>query len=316
MIPDANESSHLPVLVVEVVAMLVTNPDGAYLDLTAGAGGHMKALASKLGKAARLYGLDRDPLAVVRTKRNLGDCRQVRDVVHAAYGDLKTVVGQFEDKKFDGILLDLGLSSDQLADAERGFSFSLEGPLDMRFDPESGGPTAAELLNSLSKKDLTAIFRDFGEEKQAARIAAAIVRERQQRMFTASADLTTIVSQLAPPNYRTKALARCFQALRIAVNDELAQLSKLLPIALDFLNTGGRMAVIAYHSLEDRIVKRFFQQAAKGCTCPPRFPVCVCGRVPQMQIITRKPIMPAAEEIASNPRSRSARLRVAERLPV
>jgi len=299
----------------EVVALLVTDRRGAYLDLTAGAGGHMRALAAQLDEPARLYGLDKDNRAADLARHSLRDCRPVRRIVHAAYGDLRAVAGRFEDDKFDGILLDLGLSSDQLADAERGFSFSREGPLDMRFDPPSGAPTAADLLNSLDRKDLTAVFRDFGEEKLAAKLAGAIVRERQKRMFATTADLTALISRMVPVHHRNKTLARCFQALRIAVNDELTELSKLLPIAPDYLKTGGRLAVIAYHSLEDRIVKRFFQQAAKGCICPPRLPVCVCGRTPQLEIVTRRPVMPTAEEKKSNPRSRSARLRVAQRLP-
>lgn len=314
MIPDASASSHQPVLVAEVVELLIGDPEGAYIDLTAGGGGHMKALAESLGSVARLYGLDKDPEAVERARRNLADCGQVKQIVHAAYGDLKTVAGRIGETSYDGILLDLGLSSDQLADAERGFSFSLDGPLDMRFDPGSGRPSAAELLNSLSKNELTAVLRDFGEVKQAARLAGAIVRERQDRMLTTTQDLAAIVKVHAPPPYRTKLLARVFQALRIRVNDELAQLTALLPDTLDCLNPGGRLAIISYHSLEDRIVKRFFQNAATGCICPPKLPVCACGKKPQVEILTRRSVTPSDEEKARNPRSRSARLRVARRL--
>jgi len=314
MIPDASESSHQPVLAAEVVDLLVTDQGGAYLDLTAGAGGHLKALADVLDDTARLYGLDKDGRAAERARRRLKNCRQVKRIVHAAYGDLNAVAGQLEDNSFDGVLLDLGLSSDQLDDAARGFSFSREGPLDMRFDPQSGAATAADLLNSLGKKDLTAVFRDFGEEKQAARLAAAVVRERQRQMLATTLDLTAIITRLVPSSRRTKTLARCFQALRIAVNGELAELTRLLPIAVEHLNPGGRLAVIAYHSLEDRIVKRFFHQAAKGCDCPPRLPVCVCGKKPQIKMITKRPVRPTADEEKNNPRSRSARLRVAEKL--
>ncbi len=184
MIPDASASSHQPVLVAEVVDLLIGDPEGAYMDLTAGGGGHMKALAKRLGATARLYGLDKDPEAVERARQNLADFDQVKQIVHASYGDLKAVAGRIGEKSYDGILLDLGLSSDQLADAERGFSFSFDGPLDMRFDPGSGRPSAAELLNSLGKNELTVILRDYGEVKQAARLAGAIVRERQDRRTT------------------------------------------------------------------------------------------------------------------------------------
>ena len=301
-------------LVAEVVELLIGDPVGAYIDLTVGGGGHMKALAVSLSSVARLYGLDKDPEAVERARRNLADCGQVKQIVHAAYGDLKTVAGRIGEDKYDGILIDLGLSSDQLADAERGFSFSVDGPLDMRFDPGSGRPSATELLNSLGKNELTAILRDFGEVRQAARLAGAIVRERQIRMLTSTADLAAIVKDHSPPQHRNKLSARVFQSLRIAVNGELAELTQVLPDALDCLKPGGRLAIISYHSLEDRIVKRFFQQAATGCTCPPKLPVCACGKKPQMEIITRRSVTPSDDEKAHNPRSRSARLRVARRL--
>ncbi|MDH3889713.1 MAG: 16S rRNA (cytosine(1402)-N(4))-methyltransferase RsmH [candidate division Zixibacteria bacterium] len=301
-------------LVAEVVELLIGDPEGAYIDLTAGGGGHMKALAKGLGRVARLYGLDKDPEAVKRARQHLADCGQVKQVVHAAYGDLKTVAGRIGETSYDGILIDLGLSSDQLADAKRGFSFSIDGPLDMRFDPGSGRPTAAELINSLSKNELTAILRDFGEVKQAARLAGAIVRERQKRMLTTTRDLAAVVKDHSPPPHRIKLSARVFQSLRIAVNAELAELTQVLPDTLSCLKPGGRLAVISYHSLEDRMVKRFFQEAATGCICPPKLPVCACDKKPQVDIITRRSVTPSENEKAANPRSRSARLRVAQRL--
>lgn len=301
-------------LVAEVVELLIGDPEGAYIDLTAGGGGHMKALAQSLSSVASLYGLDKDPEAVERARRNLADCGQVKQIVHAAYGDLISVAGRIGETSYDGILLDLGLSSDQLADAERGFSFSLDGPLDMRFDPQSGRPSAAELLNSLGKNELTAILRDFGEVKQAARLAGAIVRERQNRMLTTTRDLAAIVKDHAPPQHRNKLSARVFQSFRIAVNGELAELTQVLPDTLSCLKPGGRLAIISYHSLEDRIVKRFYQDAARGCTCPPKLPVCACGKKPQIEILTRRSVTPTDDEKARNPRSRSARLRVARRL--
>ncbi len=314
MIPDARRSSHEPVLVAEVVDLLIGNPKGAYIDLTAGGGGHLRALAEKLGLDARLYGLDRDPEAVDRTRRNLAEFRQVRQIVHAAYSDLKAVAGRIGEDGFNGVLIDLGLSSDQLAEAGRGFSFSVDGPLDMRFDPGSGRATAAELINSLSKNELTAVFRDYGEIKQPARLAGAIVRERQTKMLTTTTDLTAIVEKHSYSRHRNKTLAQVFQALRIAVNGELDELKAVLPDCVSCLNPDGRLAVISYHSLEDRIVKRFFRKSASGCTCPPKLPVCVCGGKPQVELVTRRPIVPSEEEVKSNPRSRSARLRVVRRL--
>jgi 16S rRNA (cytosine1402-N4)-methyltransferase len=311
---QSDSSQHLPVMTGEVVKLLITNVDGAYLDLTAGGGGHMRALAADLSPEARLYGVDRDPEAVRRTTEALADLSQFRRVLQTPFAEIARAAQGLKEDWFDGILLDLGISSYQLDDPSRGISFRFEGPLDMRLDP-GAGPTAADLVNSLEQRKLKEIIRDYGEERQAARIAGAIVRERQRGMILTTSQLGDIVLSVARGPHEKKTLARVFQALRIAVNHELEQLSRVLPAALSLLRPGGRFAVIAYHSLEDRIVKRFFSQQAKGvCTCPPGLPDCVCGATPVIRLVTRKPVGPSDDEIALNPRARSARLRVAEKV--
>ncbi len=297
----------------QVVRLLVVKPDGAYLDLTAGDGGHLLRMAQATANTARLYGVDVDAAAVERAKRRLQKEPRVRDVVHASYAQIDQITTRWPDQRFTGVLLDLGLSSLQLDQAERGFSYRLEGPLDMRFSQDAPGPTAADLINTLDGKQLADIFREFGEERQAARLARAIVRERQDGMILTTRHLADIVTSVIHPPHQNKSLARVFQALRIAVNHELDHIDTVLPQALQLLEHGGRIGVISYHSLEDRRIKRFFQQQQKGCICPPRQPVCTCGRTPTLSIVTRKPVEPAEQEIAANSRARSARLRVAER---
>ncbi|MBU0983329.1 MAG: 16S rRNA (cytosine(1402)-N(4))-methyltransferase RsmH [candidate division Zixibacteria bacterium] len=305
---------HEPVLVDRVVELLVTDRNGAYLDLTAGGGGHLQALAHSLSDRARLYGVDADPVAVERTTKALSQTVQFRNILQTPFAEIDRMAGQFAEDGFAGILIDLGLSSYQLDEPARGFSYRYDAPLDMRFDRHSG-ESAGELVNSLGEKQLERILREFGEERQAARIARAIVRERQTQMIATTAQLRDIVLAVVRPPHENKSLARVFQALRIAVNKELEQIDRVLPAALSLLTPGGRLAVIAYHSLEDRRIKRFFQQEAKGrCTCPPGMPVCACGSGPSMKLVTRKPVLPDENEISRNPRARSARLRVAERL--
>ncbi len=306
---------HQPVLVERVVELLVTVDDGAYLDLTAGGGGHLRALAARLGDQARLYGVDVDPVAVQRATDSLAGTRQFRRVVRAAFGDIAKTVGEFDERAFDGILIDLGISSYQIDEPRRGFSFRYDGPLDMRFDPSRGVP-ARDLINTLGEDELKGIIRRFGEERQAAGIARAIVREREKGMILTTRQLKELVLTVVKPPHQNKSLARVFQAFRVAVNHELEQIEEVLPAGLALLKPGGRLAVIAYHSLEDRLVKRFIQREAKGvCTCPPGLPACVCGARPSLIPVTPKPVVPDQAEIAANPRARSARLRVVEKLP-
>ena len=310
----SDDRRHVPVMADEVVRLLISNRDGAYLDLTAGGGGHLKALAQHLESKARLYAIDVDPEAVQRTRQALTGTDQFRMVIPAAFADIGAAVERFEERAFDGILLDLGVSSYQLDEPSRGLSFRFDGPLDMRFDRAAGRP-ASELVNTLPERELRKIISEYGEERRAAGIARAIVRERQRRMILTTAQLRDIILAVVAPPHQNKSLARVFQALRIVVNRELEQLSRVLPVALSLLHPGGRLAVIAYHSLEDRIVKRFFQQEARGaCTCPSELPQCVCGARPRLQLVNRRAVVPSAAEIEANPRARSARLRVAERL--
>lgn len=293
---------------------MITDTRGAYLDLTAGGGGHLKALAGGLENEARLYGVDVDPEAVARVRRTMEGTGQFRGIIEAAFGEIAEKVTQLPEQRFDGVLIDLGISSHQLDDPSRGISFRFEGPLDMRFSPETDR-SAAGLVNELPELELKRLFTQYGEERQAARIARAIVKERQKGMINTTSQLREIVVSIVREPHRNKSLARIFQALRIAVNREMDQLDKVLPASLELLKEGGRLAVIAYHSLEDRRVKRFFQIQSKGdCTCPPELPVCLCGARPTVKLITRKPVYPDEAEISRNPRARSARLRVAERL--
>ena len=302
---------HIPVLLQEVLAGLNVRPGGRYIDATLGAGGHAAGILRASAPTGELLGLDADPEAVAFAAEQLrpfGD----RFVLRARnFRHLSTVATRQGFEQVDGILMDLGLSSRQLADAQRGFSFSQEGPLDMRLDP-SAGTTAADLVNSLSESELAQILWEYGEERYARRIAGAIVGNRPVRTTGQLADL---VAQTIGRREKIHPATRTFQALRIAVNQELGALDEALPQARDLLQPGGRLAVIAFHSLEDRLVKRFYQRESRDCICPPEAPFCVCEHQATLKVITRKPIRPSEAEVEENPRSRSARLRVAERLP-
>ena len=308
-----NDYFHEPVLAAEIVELLVTDPDGAYLDLTAGGGGHLATLAGMLGRRARLYGVDKDPEAVVQGTKRLSEFTQFRRISRASFGDILSTVREFEDKTFDGILLDLGISSRQIDDPSRGFSFQQDGPLDMRFDPAAGS-TAADLVNTLDEKELADLIREYGEERHANRIARAIVTERQRELITTTQQLAAIVRRTVKPPHQTKSLARVFQSLRIAVNREFDELTRVLPAAVSLLRNGGRLAVISYHSLEDRQVKRFFRSQSH----PDEGPLSGTPQAPHIQptleLITRKPVTPQPGEIQRNSRARSAKLRVAQRV--
>jgi len=307
---------HLPVMAGEVVELLKTDPKGIYLDLTVGTGGHLEALAQSLADDARLYGIDKDQQALLLAEKKLKTYKQNIQLVCASYGEAVTVLKNYPDVSFDGMLMDLGLSSLQLDEMGRGFSFRDDGPLDMRFDPQHGRKTAADLIQTTSEKELAEIIKTYGEQRQASKIAKAIVRERQDKMILTTLHLKDIITRIIPAPYQNKACARVFQALRIVVNNELSTLEQALPDLLTMLKEKGRLAVITYHSLEDRIVKRFYQKEVKGCTCPPEFPICVCGNRPSLKLVNRKPILPSESEIKGNPRARSAKLRVAERIAI
>ena len=314
MVARSRSDIHVPVMVDEIVRLLTTALDGAYLDLTTGLGGHLKALSLALKPEARLYGFDKDAEALKLARENLRHCAQLKQLINASFADIDGKTSELQDRTFDGILLDLGLSSLQLDDPERGFAFQKEGPLDMRFDQRAEIPTAADLIENLNQEDLVELLRQYGEERQAGRLAAAIVRERQKEVILTTTHLADIVRQVAKPPHQKKSLARVFQALRIAVNGELDQLQQVLPKAVDLLTPGGRLAVISYHSLEDRTVKRFFRREATDCLCPPRLPVCICQHRATIKEVNRHVIVPTEKEIAQNSRARSAKLRIAEKI--
>ena len=309
---------HLPVLATEVIEMLAPAPGSLQIDTTLGGGGHTERILEAANPDGRLLGLDADPAAIARVDARLrprfGDRLVLRQ---ANFRDLASVAPAAGFGAVDGCLFDLGLSSFQLADRERGFGFRAGGPLDMRFDPGRGVP-AAELLATLDTDELTALFRRYGEEPKAPRIARAIVDARRVAPITTAEELAALVERVLPPNprqpRRTHPATRVFQALRIAVNEELDALEAGLHAALDLLRPGGRLVVLSYHSLEDRIVKRFIATERRGCVCPPEVPVCVCGRDPRLRLITRPSLTPSSAEVSANPRARSARLRAAERL--
>jgi len=312
------KEEHLPVLAEEVVTMLAAAPGSLQIDATLGGGGHAERILAATDPDGRLLGLDADGAAIARVQSRLGPPYGSRLVLRQAnFRELGTIAPDAGFGAVDGCLFDLGLSSFQLADVERGFSFRADGPLDMRFDTSRGVP-AAELLETLDTTELTALFRRYGEEPFAGRIARAIVEDRRGSPVRTAQELAGLIERVAPSRApgrrRIHPATRVFQALRIAVNEELEALQGGLAAALDLLRPGGRLVVLSYHSLEDRIVKRFFQAERRGCTCPPELPVCVCGRLPRLRLVTPKGIVPAAAEIAANPRARSARLRTAERL--
>jgi len=312
------EAGHIPVLAEEVMSMLAPAPGSLQIDATLGGGGHTERILEATNPDGRLLGIDADGAAIARVDGRLrprfGDRLVLRQ---ANFRDLAEVAPEAGFAAVDGAFFDLGLSSYQLADVGRGFGFRAGGPLDMRFDTTRGVP-AAELLATLEANELTALFRRFGEEPRAGRIARAIVDARKTVPVTTAEELAALVERVVPPNprqpRRTHPATRVFQALRIAVNEELEALRAGLAAAMDLLRPGGRLVVLSYHSLEDRIVKRFIAAERRGCVCPPEVPVCVCGHEPRLRPLTRKSITPSETEIAANPRARSARLRAAERL--
>ena len=308
------EFKHIPVLFNESIEALDIKPDGLYADCTAGGGGHSNAILDRLSANGRLVAIDRDPEAIeTLTKRFEG--RENVSIVNDNFFNIKSILSQFTDEGADGILADLGVSSHQLDDAARGFSFHADAPLDMRMSMQ--GMSAADAVNSLSQRELQDIIYRYGEDKFAPRIAAGIVRARAEKPIETTLELAEIVKSSIPAAARREGghpARRTFQALRIYVNGELDGLDRAIGDMFDSLKVGGRLAIITFHSLEDRIVKNVFQDAAKGCTCPPSFPVCVCGHKPKIKILTKKPIIATREEVEENPRSRSAKLRVAERV--
>ena len=301
---------HVSVLYDEVLAWLQPRSGGWYIDATLGAAGHAKGILIASHPDGRLVGLDADPGALSFASKILesfGDRVLLRSANFRQLGEVVLALGI---REVDGILMDLGLSSRQLDDAERGFSFSQDGPLDMRMDRDRG-QSAADLVNHLSEADLADLLWQYGDERKSRRIARAITAARP---LATTGQLADLVARTVGRREKIHPATRTFQALRIAVNDELDALSQALPQARDLLRPGGRLAVIAFHSLEDRLVKQFYRQEARDCVCPPELPVCACQHQATLRVLTSKPVRPTAGEIARNPRSRSARLRIAERL--
>ena len=306
---------HVSVLLAECIENLNIRPDGIYVDGTLGLGGHSYEIASRLRKG-RLIGIDRDPSAIERAGKRLEPFRDRITLVHGNFGDVAKILDELGIQGVDGMLFDLGVSSPQLDEAERGFSYMLEAPLDMRMD--STAPLSAyEVVNTWSEERLNRILWDYGEERYARRISAAILAAREKAPIRSTTELVEIIKSAMPAaalREKQHPAKRSFQAIRIAVNDELGEVERMMETAPDKLNPGGRLCVISFHSLEDRIVKNGIGRRENGCTCPREAPICTCGFVRTLRSVSRKPILPSEEEIERNPRSRSAKLRVAERV--
>ncbi len=309
------QPKHVSVLLRECLEYLNIKPDGIYLDGTLGLGGHSYEIASRL-TTGRLIGIDRDETAIDRAGKRLAPFADKITLVHGNFCDAAAILDELGIGGVDGMLFDLGVSSPQLDEAQRGFSYQQDAPLDMRMD-QSRGITAADLLNTADERELTSIIRDYGEEKWAARIARIICEHRTQKPFETTFDLVHAVDAAIPKAVRRKEdghpARRTFQAIRIAVNDELKPLEQALKDLTDCLKPGGRICVITFHSLEDRIVKRCFKTLENPCICPPKAPICTCGRKPVVKVLAGGAVAPSAEETERNPRARSAKLRVAEK---
>ena len=310
-----SEFHHVSVLLDECLEGLAIRPDGIYVDGTLGGAGHSLQIARRL-TTGRLIGIDRDPVALAAAQKRLEEVRDRVTLVHANFREMDRVIRELEIPGVDGILLDLGVSSPQLDDSERGFSYMAEAPLDMRMNGQDI-LDAGQVVNTYSYEQLKRILYDYGEERYAPQIASAICRRREEKTIETTLELADIIRSAMPASAlreKQHPAKRSFQAIRIAVNDELGAVEEVMNKAIDLLNPGGRLAVITFHSLEDRIVKSAMAEAAKGCICPPEFPVCVCGRKPRVKLITRKPITSAQEELDRNPRARSAKLRICEKI--
>ena len=310
-----SEFHHVSVLLEECIEALNIKPDGIYVDGTLGGAGHSSRIAAKL-TTGRLIGIDRDPVALKAAGERLKPFADRVTLVHSNFDEMDTVLKDLGISGVDGILMDLGVSSPQLDDGARGFSYMADAPLDMRMNSEDT-LDARQIVNGWSYEELKRILYDYGEERYAPRIAAAICKRREEAPIETTLELVDIIRGAMPAaalREKQHPAKRSFQAIRIAVNDELGSVERVMKRAVPCLNPGGRLAVITFHSLEDRIVKNAMAEAAKGCICPREFPVCVCGRKPQVKIITRKPITSTEAELAANPRARSAKLRVCEKL--
>ena len=309
------EFHHVSVLLDECIEGLAIKPDGIYVDGTLGGAGHSSQIAKRL-TTGRHIGIDRDPVALKAAGERLAPYRDRVTLVHSNFCEIKQVLEDLEIEGVDGILLDLGVSSPQLDDSSRGFSYMADAPLDMRMNSEDS-LSAYDVVNTWSQEELKRILYDYGEERYAPRIAAAICSRREEKPIETTLELVDVIRSAMPAaalREKQHPAKRSFQAIRIAVNDELGAVEKVMQDAIPCLNPGGRLAVITFHSLEDRIVKNAMAAASRGCTCPPNFPVCVCGKKPQVKLVNRKPITSTEEELERNPRARSAKLRICEKI--
>ncbi len=307
---------HKPVLLDECLAALDIRPDGIYLDGTLGRAGHSLEIVRRLTEGGRLIGVDRDETALTAAEQRLAAYQDRVTLVHSNFSCIHQILDELHIEKIDGMLFDLGVSSPQLDDAERGFSYMHDAPLDMRMD-RTAALTARDVVNSWSYEELRRILFEYGEERYAPVIAKHILRAREVSPIETTGQLAEIIKQAMPAaalREKQHPAKRSFQAIRIAVNGELDELEPMMEAAVERLKFGGRLAVISFHSLEDRIIKKTMQRLATGCTCPPEFPVCVCGKKPKIKLVTRKPIVSTEAELAYNPRARSAKLRVAEKI--
>lgn len=310
------EFHHKPVLFQECIEGLAIKPDGIYVDGTLGGAGHAQGIAEKLGPKGTLICIDRDEEAIEASGPRLASAKCRVEIVRGNYADIKEILSELGVDKIDGALLDLGVSSHQLDDSQRGFSYMCDAPLDMRMDQsESGG--AKSIVNDYSKEELARIIREYGEEKFANRIADFIERARKEKQIETTGELVSIIKDAIPAAARREGphpAKRTFQALRIEVNDELGGLRRAVESFCDVLKPGGRLCIISFHSLEDRIVKETINRRENPCTCPKNIPVCVCGKKPDVKKVSKKPIIPSEGEEAENPRARSAKLRICEKL--
>ena len=310
-----SEFYHVSVLLDECIHALNIKPDGIYVDGTLGGAGHSSQIAARL-TTGRLIGIDRDPKALKAAGERLAPYADRVTLVHSNFSQLDEVLESLGIEGVDGILLDLGVSSPQLDEAERGFSYMADAPLDMRMNSEDS-LTAHEVVNTWPREELRRILYEYGEERYAPQIAAAIDRRRSEKPIETTLELVDVIRSAMPPaalREKQHPAKRSFQAIRIAVNDELGAVGRVLEVAVPKLNKKGRLAIITFHSLEDRLVKNGMAANAKGCTCPPNFPVCICGNKPKVKLISKKPIVSGPEELERNPRARSAKLRVCEKL--
>lgn len=307
-----NNDYHIPVMLHECVDNLLVNPDGKYLDCTMGGGGHTREILKRISSKGMLVSVDRDEDAIAQNKEleNQYSNFMIKHIPFSRVIELEEIAFGL---KFDGILLDLGVSSYQIDKAERGFSYMKDGELDMRMNDKEG-LSALDVVNDYDRDDLVRIFRDYGEEKKSGRIADSIVRVREDEPIKTTSQLKSVVEACVPGRYSLKSVARVFQAIRIEVNSELDEIRKFLNFSLEILNSGGRVGIISFHSLEDRIIKNFINEQSRGCICPKEFPVCICNNKPKVKKISKKPIIATEQEIKVNVRSRSAKLRIFEKI--